>query len=362
MRRFDRIFLLTVGLPTLLAIAYYGFIASDVYISESRFVVRSPQRGAPTGISAILAGAGLSRSHDDTYTVHGYILSRDALHELEERVKVRDAYSSKNIDVVNRFPGIARWDSSFESLYEHYLDHVDIAYDTTSSITTLQVRAFSAAKSKEINEQLLEMGEGLVNNLNNRSLLDLIGVAQREVGVAEKRAREAAVAVTNFRNKSSVFDPARESAAQVDNVARFKEEKRVIDSQLTRLKQLTPANPQIATLTNQANELDKMINQETVKILGSNSSLSIKTSAFDRLMFDKGFADQQLTATLESLEAARNDAARKQLYLERLVEPNLPDTALEPRRIRSVITVFVVGLLAWGVVSLLVAGVREHSE
>jgi capsular polysaccharide transport system permease protein len=50
------------------------------------------------------------------------------------------------------------------------------------------------------------------------------------------------------------------------------------------------------------------------------------------------------------------------LYLERLVQPSLPDKAMEPRRIRSVFTVFLIGLIAWGVVSLLVAAIREHSD
>ena len=54
----NRLFLLTVLLPTTLAIIYYGFIASDIYISESRFVVRSPEKQQITGIGALLQGAG----------------------------------------------------------------------------------------------------------------------------------------------------------------------------------------------------------------------------------------------------------------------------------------------------------------
>ena len=60
--------------------------------------------------------------------------------------------------------------------------------------------------------------------------------------------------------------------------------------------------------------------------------------------------------------SARSEALRKQLYLERLVQPNLPDKAVEPRRIRSVLMVFVLGLVAWGVISLLVASIREHID
>jgi capsular polysaccharide transport system permease protein len=41
-KKLNRLFLLTVVLPTLIAVLYFGFIASDVYLSESRFVVRTP--------------------------------------------------------------------------------------------------------------------------------------------------------------------------------------------------------------------------------------------------------------------------------------------------------------------------------
>ena len=78
--------------------------------------------------------------------------------------------------------------------------------------------------------------------------------------------------------------------------------------------------------------------------------------------FSYCFADKQFASALASLESARSEAERKQLYLERLVTPNLPDKALEPRRIRSVFMVLAVGLLAWGVVSLLVASIKEHAD
>ena len=62
----NRLFLATVVVPTLLAILYFGLIASDVYISESRFIIRSPQQQTITSLGAILQGAGLTRSQDDT--------------------------------------------------------------------------------------------------------------------------------------------------------------------------------------------------------------------------------------------------------------------------------------------------------
>jgi capsular polysaccharide transport system permease protein len=325
-------------------------------------VVRSPQRAAEaSGLTALLAGAGISHSHDDAYTVQSYVLSRDALHELEKQLKLREAYSNPDIDFFSRFPGLG-WDRSFEAFFRHYSDHVLLLYDTSSSITTLQVMAFTPKMSHDINELLLQISERLVNNLNDRSRQDLILVARSEVGVAEERSRNATLALSAFRNKGQVLDPAREGAMQIDLAARLREDLRVTETQIAKLKEIAPASPQIATLTGEARRLREAIESETAKALGQGNSLNAKSAAYERLLLEKGFADQQLGSALASLEAARADAARKQLYLERLVQPSLPDTSLEPRRIRAVLTVFVIGLLAWGVVSLLVAGVREHVD
>src|SRR5580704_5186723 len=90
------VLLLTVVIPTCLAAVYYGSVASDVYISESRFLVRSPQHQSQSGaFGQLLQGAGLSHSQDDTYSVHDFILSRDALHELERSADVRNAFTSR---------------------------------------------------------------------------------------------------------------------------------------------------------------------------------------------------------------------------------------------------------------------------
>ena len=358
--KFNAVFLVTVLLPTLGAIGYFGFVASDVYISESRFVVRNPQRQTATGLGALLQSTGFSRSQDDTYSVHDFIRSRDALHELDEKLKVRAAFSDAKVDPISRFPGLD-WDRSFEALHRHYLKYVGIEYDSASSISTLKVRAFTAADAKGINELLLQMGERLVNNLNTRSRQDLIAVAEHEVKVAEERAKAAATALSSFRSDRGVFDPDRQSALQLQAVAKLQEELQAAEAQLQQIMQVSPRNPQVATLSTRVEGLKRLVEKESAKVTGGGKSLSSKSPIFDRLVLDKSFAERQLAGAMSSMETARNEAARKQLYLERLVQPNLPDMAVEPRRIRSILMVFVVGLMLWAVMSLVIASIREHS-
>lgn len=360
-RRFDRVFLITVLLPTLVAALYYGLVASDVYISESRFVVRSPQRPAQSGLGALLQGTVFSRSQDDTYSVHDYMRSRDALSELEAKRGLRALFSRAEVDPVNRFPGLEWWDSSFEALYRHYLRHVAVEYDTVSSITVLRVRAYSAGDAQAINEQLLEMGERLVNTMNLRSRRDLIQVAEAEVRMAEERAKGAAAALSSFRSNKSVFDPDRQSAIQLQSVVRLREELLSARSQLDQVRRVAPSNPQIVVLEARVAALQKAVDDESARVVGRERGLSAQSPDFDRLALEKTFAERQLAAALGALDTARNEAARKQLYLERLVQPNLPDRAVEPRRLRSVLTVLAIGLVLWGILTLVIASVREHT-
>jgi capsular polysaccharide transport system permease protein len=83
---------------------------------------------------------------------------------------------------------------------------------------------------------------------------------------------------------------------------------------------------------------------------------------YERLILERTFAERQLATALTSLEQARNDAQRKQLYLERIVQPNKPDMALEPRRLKAIASTLAFGLIVWGILTMLAAGVREHQD
>jgi len=356
------VFAVTVLLPTALAILYYGFIASNVYISESRFVVRSPQQKASAGlVGELLQGTGISRSQDDTYSVRDYILSRDALQELDRKLGVRDAFASKKVDVFDRFPGLD-WDDSFEQLYLYYGKHVGVEYDPVSSISILTVRAFSAEEAYKINDLLLNMAEGLVNTLNDRSRQDLIRFAEDEVKVSADKAKDASLALFAFRSKHAIFEPEKQAAIQLEGVAKIQEELITTEAELAQLRKLSPSNPQIGSLESRADTLRKAIASEAAKVTSSAGSFSSQSPNFERLSLDLAFADKQLGEAYAELESARAEALRKQLYLERLVQPNLPDKAMEPRRLRSMFTVFMLGMITWGVASLLISAIREHSD
>jgi capsular polysaccharide transport system permease protein len=324
--------------------------------------VRSPQHQTQGGLfGEMLQGSGLTHSQDDAYSVHDYILSRDALRVLDAKLGVRKAFTSTRVDPIDRFPGLS-WDNSFEDFYRYYGRHVGVEYDPASSISTLTVHAFTALDAQRINGLLLQMSEDLINTLNGRSRQDLIHYAEDEVKLATEQATAAAAALFEYRSKHEIFAPDQQAAIQLVSVAKIQEELVATEAQLAQLRKLSPSNPQIIGLESRADTLRHAVGTEAAKVTGVNGSFSARAPNFERLTIESTFADKQLGVALAGLESARNEAQHQQLYLERLVQPSLPDKAMEPRRIRSIFTVLLLGLITWGVVSLLLAAIREHSD
>jgi capsular polysaccharide transport system permease protein len=357
------LFVVMVLAPTLGAIVYYGLLASDVYISESRYLVRSPEHQAPSGVvGELLQSTGLGgHTEDDTLPVRDYILSRDALRELDEKLDLRKKFSNPDIDIFDRFPGLG-WSRSFEKFYLYYGKHVDVDSDTSSSISTLTVRAFTAEDAYKINHALLDMSERLVNTLNDRSRHDLIDFADNEVKIATDRAKDAAVALFTYRTGQAVFEPDKQAMAQLENVGKIQQELVTTETELVQLKKLSPDNPQIGGLADRAEALRNAIASEASKVTSDRGSFSAHAPKFERLTLDVEFADKQLGLALAELESARAEALQKQVYLDTVVQPNLPDKAMQPKRIRSMFTFLIFSALAWAVASIIIASVREHAD
>jgi capsular polysaccharide transport system permease protein len=360
------VLVLTVIAPTGLAILYFGLIASDIYVSESQFVVHNSQNQvqaqAGSFSSFLQSTTGLSINADPAYSVQNFISSRDALRKLDAEFGIRKAFSSSHVDLLHRFPGVY-WEDSFERFYLYYGDRVvEPDYDSVSSITTLDVRAFSAADAQRINELLLRMSEDLVNDMNERARQDMVRFAEMDVKAATDRATAAALALFEYRSGHTIYAPDKQAELQLETIDKVQEQLIATEAQIAQLKKISPSNPQISGLQSLADSLRHAIITEGSKVTDTKRSFSARQSDYEKLSVAIDAADKQLELAIADLESARSDARRKVVYLERLVQPGLPDKAQEPRRVRSIFTVFLLSLIVWGVASLLIAAIREHIE
>lgn len=357
-----RFVLVLLLVPTLLAALYYGFLADDRYVSEARFLIRSGAQTGNTlgGVGALLQLAGLSRSQDNAYVVRDFLTSRDALRQLGERVDLARIYGHRDADLLVRYPS-PLYPATREGLYRYFQHRLAVVVNLDSGLTTLRVEAFQPADAERIAATLLDLGEDLVNRLNERMRTDTIRVAEDEVRRAQERRIATEVAVTAFRNRELMLDPDKSSAMVLQTIGRLAAEEAETRAQIAALRASAPTSPQLPPLLRQTAALQQQIETERARVGSGSDGLADKIATFERLTLEQDFATRTLTQAMAALEAARTEARRQALFLERVVAPGVPDEATQPKRVAMVLTVFGFNVLGVGLLWLLGTGLREHA-
>jgi capsular polysaccharide transport system permease protein len=351
-----------VGLPTLLAGVYYFGIASDLYMSEAKFVVRGPAHAQAAGLSSLLNTSGVAPTSEDTFAVHEYLMSRDAVRRLEREDDLRALLSRPEGDFFTRFPGLIYWRTDFEALYKAYSRFVSVEVDSSSGVSTLEVKAYRPEDAQRIAQALLSFSEQLINALNERARHDALAVFQREVSTTEQHIVKIQTDLTAYRVKEKMLDPKSAAAGPIALLAQMNTQLADTQAKLAEIMLNAPHSPQIRLVQTRIASLERLIADEHGKITGVSNSVASSLSEYERLDEQQRLAEKQLASAFASLEAARLEAQRQQLYLETIAQPNLADYPLYPKRLVSFATVVATCLLAYGIAWLFVAGVREHTN
>ena len=354
-------FLLVVGLPTLLTAIYFLLIATPRYVSEARFVVRAASQEQPSGLGVALQGVGLSAAATDSFAVHEYIESRDSLADVKRRYDVAAMLRARGADPLSRYPRPGESESN-ESLFKGFQRFVTVGYETSSGISTLRVEAFRPEDAQRLAVALLDGGERLVNQLNERASSRAVEDAERSAVEAEARLNAIQTRLTNYRNQEGMIDPtisATEGSALIgqllSTVATLRAERAELSGQ-------APNSPQLPLIDARIAAFERQIDLERGKIAGTQGSLATKISGYEALALERELADRALGAASTALDTARVDARRQKLYLERIVNPGIPDRPSEPKRLLAILAVFITSLLVYGIGWLVWAGLREHRQ
>jgi capsular polysaccharide transport system permease protein len=362
-------FFLLVIIPSLLAALYFYGIAAPQYVSEARFVVSSrgndgAAQAAMRGMAAsAMGGFGGGAASSETNSVRDFLTSLDAVMDANEKLDLIALWRRPESDLLSRL-----WYSEPELLMQFFNRMVTVSLDPTTNVTTLRVRSFRPEDSRLLAETLLISAEALVNRLSERARNESLRVAQRELEIAAQRVQESRTALVGFREQEKELDSAGAVQAAVALRGQMETALAAARAELTeRLKFMRPDNPALQATRNRIEALEGQIAAERTRHTETSASgvgavLARQLATFERLMLERELADRLLTSATSSLETARLEAQRQQLFLSRIVEPNLAVYPLYPRRTVSVASILAGLAIAYAIGWLLVVGMREHAS
>ncbi len=364
-RRRVRLFLLMlrllffVALPTFLVGRYYYTEATDMYETESQFVIQKSEAAGASALGGLFSGTGFANSAD-SITVQGYLTSREAMMRLDDELGYRAHFQQDFIDDLQRLPN----DASLEDAYKLYEENVKVGYDLTEGVIHLEVIATTPEDSQAFSNALIRFAEERVDELSQRLREDQMKGAQAAYDTAEAEMFDAQAEVLRLQQSRGVLSADAEIAAQMGIINSL--ELQIEDKLLDLAEILDNTNPNEIRSDILQREIDRRV--ERVAFLRqkltetTSSSVSLATISGELQIAETNMMTRQLMLqqSLQLLETARIDANRQVRYLSIGVTPIAPDVPTYPRKMESTILAFIIFMGIYIMLSLTVAILREQ--
>ena len=351
-----------VVLPTLLVALYFALFAANQYQSEAHFTVRS-SAGPATETSglgqALTLVGGSNPSQTDALSVGDYLDSHDAVAALSKRMDLVAMFRRPESDLLTRM----WWTKpSAENLLKYYRSKVEVTHQSETGLMIVKVRSFRPEDSYAIINAMLSLGEARVNTLNDRLYQTGLGVAREPLAEAEAGVTRAQRALTAYRQGRRNIDPQATGEAQVGLVSQLQAQLSAARAQQAALgASLSTSSPQYQAAARRVTALAAQVGAQEGRLTGGRNNIAGSIGGFEELQLRQNFAAKRYDAAAASLQKAREQAQRQQLFIVRVVEPNLPQKAEYPKGLKTVLTVFFALLLAYAIGWLIAAGMKEHA-
>jgi len=297
----------------------------------------------------------------DQMLLRDHLLSLDMLKALDAKLDLRSHYSNWRRDPLSRM-----WfkDAPLEKFHAYFLGRVTVEVDEFTGILSVRSQAYDPETARAIAAMMVEEGERHMNAMAQALASGQVAFLEGQVSEMNDRAVAARQKLLSFQNDKQLLSPT--STAQTLESIIAKLEGELSDLQTRRnglLGYLMPDSPGVKELDIQIAGTRKQIERERKRLASPDGNTLNRTlEEYQGLEMQAQFAQDLYKSALTALEQGRVEATRTLKKVSILQSPNLPEYALEPRRIYNSIVYLIVSLLLAGLVNLIVIIIRDHRD
>lgn len=346
-----RILAITTILGAAAGLIYAVLLALPLYSSVATVVVRGgtgelSQSGAVAMTRRATAAASGADAIAllDGFLVQEYLSSPDAMREVDKRVQLFDMFPGGSWDPVHPLPS----NPSPEAKLAFYRSVVKVHYSLTRQTVEIEGRAKRPDQAARIAQATIHISEDFINRYNARVRRDLLATSESTVREAEEKVAAAQAGIQELRNTTGQLDPEAE-ANRIGAVLQQLEIQRagaVAERDALRSLGAPGGNPKVIDLNSRIATLERFIEDERAKLVGSRAAISGNISSFENANADLRMAQETLTEARAQLLLAQTNLTRQQRYLLTISSPTAPSQQSWPRLFLSLLAGAAAGFIA----------------
>lgn len=360
-------FVLVVALPMLVVGWYLWARAEDQYASRLSFSVRSADSQSALDVSGMLGQFTSGGGASDAEILYDYIHSQEIVSRISEEIDLRAIYARHHdIDPVFAFDP----SGTIEDLVDYWQDMVQIKFDSGTGLIELTVLAFEPGEARAIARAILDESTEMINRLTSIARDDATRYAREELELAQDRLRAAREALTEFRSRTQIVDPASAVQGQMGVLNSLQAEMSTALIDLDLLRENAPeGDPRVTQLERRIEVIRDRIADERAQFgmggdgaaaASGEESYATLVSEFERLRVDVEFAERAFQSARSAYDAALSEAQRVSRYLAAHVEPTLAQSSHYPERVKIAGMAAIFLFLAWALGTLVFYSIRDR--
>jgi capsular polysaccharide transport system permease protein len=324
-------FVVAVLLPLAAAGAYLWAVALDQYQSRLGFSVQREEMSSPVEIlGGITELSGSSTS--DTDVLYRFIRSREMVQAVHARLDLIGVYTRPEDPAFSLGPA-----PTIEDIEAHWNRKVDVYYDSASHLIEVRVLAFSAEEARAIGAAILDESARMLNRLTAIARTDATRYAREELALAQDRLKTARQALTAFRIRSQIVDPAADVQGRMGLLNNLLAQQAAALIDLDILAANTSRSDTRYTQAEKRVEvIEARIRAERARFgdqpAEEDARYADLVATFEALAVDLEFAQKAYLGALAAYDLAQAEAQRTSRYLATYLSPTRAERAEFPQR------------------------------
>lgn len=346
--------LLLIGIPLLAVGLYRAFFSPPLFEARASFAIMTaaPQAGAMSA-AGLFGGAGGGPGLADAYRIREYLLSREAMVEMERRYAILTHFRQSTIDPFQRPLDIPLLGIDAHSFYKR---RVSVAVDMREGIVRVEVDGASPEQAQRFANGLLALARERTQRISDQLNADQFRALQRDVALAQEDMRKTSAAAAGIQRRRLVIDPQQSAASIYQLIGNLEVSLAEAQAERTGLTANgLSESPLLPRLNARIAELKRQIADQRAQLVGGVGGATVQNAAaeLDIANAQRRLAETGLESTLRTFEQAKLRSIEERRYLVVISAPVLPETVKAQRIFSTLLLTFVALLLLWGLITTL---------
>lgn len=350
----------------LVSVSYYiAFVQTEKYASTTVLMIKDlSQEQSVSPLGSLLLSSG-SESTQDAKLLELYIGSSEMFWLLDREFNLTSYYSSGAIDPLHRLSSQALfpfWQASKEHLLEYYRDDLLITYDIDSSTLEVSFAHADASIAQKVVKRIVYHASQGLNRFEQENAEVILKFLKEQEQERYRLFIDSMQNLLTYQAKHTTLDPKIEVESKNSIIATLEGE--LVQKEVeykSKRQYLNPSTPEMKLLKSTMNYIQKSIASIKQKVAGKQE-LNVDISDFELLQSEVEFNKLLYSQTLAKLEETRTLVEQNTKNLIVVSQPGIADSYAYPNKLKDILTIVMVMMLLYGLLSMLITIIKDHKD